>query len=262
MQISSNLPVIMMNHTQTLLHIAIVDDQAVDREKLENAVSAFFSHAADYSCDIRTCTCGEELLEAFSPGMFNLAFLDIQMEGMSGIELAKALRALDTKLLIVFLTSSREYAFDAFPVHPFDYLVKPFEQETLHALLQEVLRMTETPEPELSVRTSGGLLSVPYASICSLVTQGHAVEMHLTDGQTLTCGNTFKEISKAVSTDARFLPCNRGILVNMDHAASLADEMLRMKDGTVFPLRVRGRGAVISQFSQYMVRRMEEGGRR
>ena len=144
-----------------LLHIAIVDDLDTDREKLEKAVSAFFSCATDYSCDIKTCTGGEELLESFAPGTFDLAFLDIQMEGMSGIDLAKTLRALDTKLLIVFLTSSREYAFDAFPVHPFDYLVKPFEQRTLDALLTEVLRVIETPEPELNVRTSGGTLSVP-----------------------------------------------------------------------------------------------------
>ena len=246
----------------TPLHIAIVDDLDTDREKLEKAVSAFFSRAADYSCDIKTCTGGDELLESFAPGMFDLALLDIQMEGMSGIELAKALRALDTKLLIVFLTSSREYAFDAFPVHPFDYLVKPFAQRTLDDLLREVLRVMETPEPELNVRTSGGMLSVPYASICSLVSQGHAVEMRLTDGQTLACANTFTEISEAVSGDARFLLCNRGIVVNMDHVASLADDVLRMKDGTLFPLRVRGRSAVISQFSQYMVTRMEKGGRR
>ena len=255
------MPVAVMNHTQTLLHIAIVDDLETDREKLENAVSAFFSRAADCSCDIKTCTCGEELLGSFSPGMFDLAFLDIQMEGMSGIELAKTLRALDTKLMIVFLTSSREYAFDAFPVHPFDYLVKPFEQRTLDALLTEALRVMETPEPKLNVRTSGGTLSVPFSSICSLVSQGHAVEMRLTDGQTLACANTFTEISEAVTGDARFLLCNRGIVVNMNHVASLADDVLRMKDGTLFPLRVRGRTAIISQFSQYMVTRME-GGRR
>ena len=122
--LSIGMPVAVMNHTQTLLHIAIVDDLETDREKLEKAVSAFFSRNADVSCDIMTHASGEELLEAFSPGTFDLAFLDIQMEGMSGIELAKTLRALDTKLLMVFLTSSREYAFDAFPVHPFDYLVK------------------------------------------------------------------------------------------------------------------------------------------
>ena len=232
-----------LQRDSTPLHIAIVDDLDTDREKLENAVSAFFSRAADVSCDIMTHASGEELLEAFSPGMFDLAFLDIQMDGMSGIDLAKSLRALDTKLMIVFLTSSKEYAFDAFPVHPFDYLVKPFAQRTLDDLLREVLRVMETPEPKLNVRTSGGTLSVPFSSICSLVSQGHAVEMRLKDGQTLACANTFTEISEAVSGDTRFLPCNRGILVNMDHVASLADDVLHMKDGAVFPLRVKGRTA-------------------
>ena len=244
------------------INIAIVDDQEADRRKLSNAVNDFFSRTGSVSCEIMSYESAGEMLEAFSPGRFALAFLDIQMDGMNGIDLAASLRAEDTKLLIVFLTSSREYAFDAFPVHPFDYLVKPFEQQTLDALLTEALRVMDEPEPELDVRTSGGTLSVPYASICSLVSQGHAVEMRLTEGQTFACANTFTELSEAVLNDARFLFCNRGIVVNMDHVASLADDVLRMKDGALFPLRVRGRTAVISQFSQYMVTRMEKGGHR
>lgn len=48
------------------------------------------------------------------------------MEGTNGIETARILRRTDPDLLLVFVTSSPEYVWDAFPVHPFDYLLKPY----------------------------------------------------------------------------------------------------------------------------------------
>ena len=62
---------------------------------------------------------------------YQVVFLDICMEGTNGIETAQRLRAADPDLLIVFVTSSPEYVWDAFPVHPFDYLLKPYKEESL-----------------------------------------------------------------------------------------------------------------------------------
>ena len=69
------------------------------------------------------------LPNVYEPGHSDLVFLDICMGDVNGIELARHLRAVDEKVLIVFLTTSSEYAFDAFPIHPFDYLMKPIDPE-------------------------------------------------------------------------------------------------------------------------------------
>lgn len=104
-------------------------------------------------------------------------------------------------------------------------------------------------------------LSVPYGAICSVVSHGHNVELHLSDKMTIKSTSTFRSLSDILTKDPRFLPCNRGILVNMNHVLALDGDLLRMKDGSTFPIRVNGRGAVISQFSQFMLRVMESGGR-
>ena len=71
---------------------------------------------------------------------YQVVFLDICMEGTNGIEAAQRLRAADPDLLIVFVTSSPEYVWDAFPVHPFDYLLKPYKEEKFEQLAGELRR--------------------------------------------------------------------------------------------------------------------------
>ena len=104
------------------IRIAIVDDQAQARELLRQDLLVRVPDGASVAC----FDGGEAFLSGFTPGDDALVFLDICMEGMNGIEVAQRVRKRSARCLIVFLTSSKEYAFDAFPVHPFDYLVKPY----------------------------------------------------------------------------------------------------------------------------------------
>ena len=103
-----------------LIRIAIVDDQPEARELLRQDLLVRAPAGTSIAC----FDSSESFLSGFVPGDDSLIFLDICMKGMNGIEAAERVRKRSARCLIVFLTSSREYAFDAFPIHPFDYLVK------------------------------------------------------------------------------------------------------------------------------------------
>ena len=103
------------------LPIAIVEDQAADARRLEELLQQQLPAA-----ECTWFTCGDDFLRAAAePGLYAVVFLDICMAGTNGIETARRLRQADPEVLIVFVTSSPEYVWDAFPVHPFDYLLKP-----------------------------------------------------------------------------------------------------------------------------------------
>ena len=91
----------------------------------------------------------------------------------------------------------------------------------------------------------------------AIESRGHTVEVHLSDGQTLRSIMTFAEIEKILADDPRFLRCNRGVIVNMDQVLRLDGDVFKMRDGTIFPLRVRNRSALVSKFAQYTISRME-----
>ena len=238
--------------------IAIVDDLKMDRERLEKDVVKWYEKQ-ELEADVYVYDSGEAMLREFSKDLFQVAFLDIRMDDMTGIELAEQLRREDTNLLICFLTTSREYAFDAFPIHPFDYLIKPYKEEQLNHVLAEALRVLSGSEPEIAVKAGKAEVQVTYSQIVSVISQGHAVLFRLTDGSSVRGMLTFGETEQILTADERFLLCNRGILVNMDHVSSLNGEIFKMDDGSSFPLRTKNRPELIRQFSQYQITRMRRG---
>ncbi len=94
-----------------LIRIAIVDDQPEARELLRQDLLVRAPAGTSIAC----FDSSESFLSGFVPGDDSLIFLDICMKGMNGIEAAERVRKRSARCLIVFLTSSREYAFDAFP---------------------------------------------------------------------------------------------------------------------------------------------------
>ena len=122
-----------------LIRIAIVDDQPEARELLRQDLLVRAPAGTSIAC----FDSSESFLSGFVPGDDSLIFLDICMKGMNGIEAAERVRKRSARCLIVFLTSSREYAFDAFPIHPFDYLVKPYQTSQLEHVLSGAIRLME-----------------------------------------------------------------------------------------------------------------------
>jgi DNA-binding LytR/AlgR family response regulator len=242
------------------IRIAIVDDMSTDRSLLRKCIDSFFGEHKSDSVSIEEFVSAEDFLPKFSAGMFELVFLDICMDEMNGIELAKELRAADPHLMIVFQTTAREYAFDAFPIHPFDYLIKPCRQDEVDAVLEEALRVLDAGDPEISVSAGRTTYNVPLRSIVAIASQGHNTEICLTNKQNLSCTETFKGISSKLGDDPRFLMINRGIIVNMDHVLAPSADSMQMKDGSSYPIKVNGRAAVLSSFSQYMISKVDKRG--
>ena len=239
------------------LNIAVVDDTRLDSEKLQRNIRRWFT---ENSSNSQTVTCfrdGEALLREFEPEKFQMVFMDILMNNINGIQAAQKLRASDNKALIIFTTSSRDFAFEAFPIHPFDYIVKPCTPEKLGRVLTEAVNFLETPEPTIDVRVSRSTYTLRLRDISAVMSMDHFVDVVLSDGRSILCSMSFKEIQERL-TDSRFLLCNRGLIVNMDYVASLTRDKsaFLMNDGSTLPIRVRGRAKVINDFTQYQFSRI------
>ena len=240
-----------------MLNIAIVDDLRDDRERLKRDIEAYC--AASGACAVCKAFPSADALLSEGESDFRIAFLDICMEGLNGIELARRLRRESADMLIVFVSTSREYAFDAFPLHPFDYLIKPYAEGDLRRVLDEAMRVLDAGEAEVEIRVPHASMQVPLRQIVAVVASDHALEIVLTDGRRLRGTTTFSGLCRQLESDGRFLLLNRGGLVNMDEVLSLQQDAMRMKTGDMFPIRTRGRGELISRFTQYQIARMRRG---
>lgn len=243
------------------LNVAVVDDRKTDSEKLKSGIHRWFTENHNDSRTVKCFPDGEALLRVLKPDMFQIVFMDIIMNSMDGIQTAERLRAMDAKALLIFTTSSREYAFDAFPLHPFDYIIKPCAQEKIAHVLKDAVRFLETPDPVLNVRVSRSVYSIPLRSISAILSNDHFVDVRLSDGRCILCSMAFHEAEAGLNGDSRFMLCNRGVIINMNCVASLSREKdaFIMNDGSHYAIRVKGRAQILSDFTQYQIARMRGG---
>ena len=238
--------------------IAIVDDLREDRERLSRDLQYWFLHQRQRIEKLSVYPDGKDILAEYTEGMFDIIFLDICMDEVSGIETARQIRQADSSVMIIFLTTSREYAFDAFPLHSFDYIIKPYERERLFGVLAEAVRTLSAEEAKIMIRAPRASFEVPIGRIVAAVSEGHSVAISVENDSRIQSNMTFSEIEEELGEDPRFLLCNRGVLVNMDHVTSLKDGILHMRNGERYALRVRGRTALTAKFNQYQITRLRQ----
>ena len=95
---------------------------------------------------VAECEDGASALEALAEHQPDVAFLDIRMPGLSGLEVAAAAAEVSPRTQIVFVTAYDQYAVDAFDRGAIDYLLKPIAPERLAATVQRLQARTGHPD--------------------------------------------------------------------------------------------------------------------
>ena len=108
------------------MNVIAVDDERLALETLVDSIEKSLPEAQVYGFSNP-----EKALEFVSASGADIAFLDIKMRGMTGLELAKRLKGINGNINIVFVTGYSEYSLDAFRLYASDYLLKPATPEAV-----------------------------------------------------------------------------------------------------------------------------------
>ena len=122
-----------------IINILVAEDEQPQRLALEKMLGEHMPEAHI----VAVCEDGLAALEALQQHRIDIAFLDIRMPGVSGLEVARAAK-IETN--IVFTTAYDEYAVSAFEAGAIDYLLKPIRPERLQQAIERLRRRMETPE--------------------------------------------------------------------------------------------------------------------
>ncbi|WP_418831229.1 response regulator [Paraeggerthella sp.] len=134
------------------MNIIVVDDEPL---ALKDLIRALKRVRPD--CEPNGFATPHAALEYAQGNVVDAAFLDIEMPGMSGLALAKRLKDLRPGIRIVFATSYKQYAVDAFALHATGYLLKPAQDDDLERELTFVYESTgERPQARVIIKTFGG----------------------------------------------------------------------------------------------------------
>ena len=153
------------------MRIAIVDDDIQMCEQLRTLLNEFLGDSSEIS-DYRS---GEEFLTAWETADFDLIILDIFMDKLTGVDVARKIRERDSNVKIVFSTTSNEFASESYEVNACYYLRKPFGRDKVKVMLDrlnlaEIEKMRTVKLPD---GTSAILRNIIYVDFSS-----HRVTLH------------------------------------------------------------------------------------
>ena len=189
--------------------IAICEDETYLLEELRKKAETYLK-TRHYPAEIRTFTSGEDLLK--EQRTFDLILLDLMLPGINGLETAKRL---SSKSRIIFITSYREYAVDAFEVEAVHYLLKPVTDERLYQAMDRALNLSKQEDDRtLALIKSGSTHILPIRDILYCEVFDHRVCIHTAQGNYEYSGTLDMLEGKL---DGRFFRCHRSYLINMSH---------------------------------------------
>ena len=213
--------------------IALCDDETAELNKTEQMLRHYEERHSKTEFVIERFECADALSgrvrEAYAP---DLILMDIYMPGKLGIEAAHELRAMGNRGRIIFLTTSRDHALDAFGVEASQYLVKPISEKKLFAVLDKVLGEIEAVRRKyVLLRIDGRIQRVAVNDIVCCEAQGKSQCLYLADGTQCGLRRTMAEIYEMLAPYREFSRVGVAYIVNLEHVDSLSAREVQMDNG-------------------------------
>ena len=123
-----------------------------------------------------------EILEDYRP-VYDIIFLDVEMQHLDGMETARRIRELDSDVLLIFITNMAQYAIKGYAVGALDYVLKPVPYFAFSQQLQKAVnQLAKRTRYYLAVPADGGMRRLDAATIYYIESEGHRVHFYTEDG--------------------------------------------------------------------------------
>jgi DNA-binding LytR/AlgR family response regulator len=220
-----------------MIRTLLVDDEYPSLKILEN-----FTLKLSECEVVAKCSNAAEAIEVLGREKVDLLFLDIQMPGMTGIEM---LRKLPVKPVTIITTANHDMALDAFNLDVVDYLVKPFSFERFnHAMErakaylkykhQDASAMTEKPD-YIMVKSDYKIVKIFFKEIKYIEGLGEYVKIILDKGNFVVTLEALKNLEKMLPQE-QFIRIHKSYILNTALIRAVSGNMVSLNDGSALPI--------------------------
>lgn len=220
--------------------IALCDDEPTELEKTQKLLSDYENQHSRLDFTIRCFENADELLDSIREEEYtpDLIFMDIYMPDAGkgsypvGMDAAKRLRNGNYKGKIVFLTTSTEYALEAFDVDAVQYIVKPISEDKLFPVLNGLLTdIEEERKKYILLRSEGRLVRVSLNDVVYCEAHGKTQHLHLANGVECVVRMTMTELYEQFRQYQEFVRIGVAYIVNLEYIGSLNAKEVCMNNG-------------------------------
>ena len=217
-----------------MYNIAICDDEVIFSKMLSLTIKNILDEAQiPFNVDIYSS--GNDLLNAIDnrTDIYNLLLLDILMDGMDGMELAKILREKGNAATIVFVSSTPDFSLKGYEVGAFRYLLKPTNPEELKDILYHNYE-NSIRQKLLTIKDGNKFKQFYIDKISHFEIQGRKVAVFSVD-KTTSISSKLPIIAKQLPSN-KFIRCHQSFIINLDKVVELRYGEAIIDDGKKIPI--------------------------
>lgn len=230
-----------------MIRIAVCDDEKIYREKVIEYVKEYFNGRTE-ECAIKEYSSGHELIDDVD---IDVLLLDIEMEGLDGIEIKNILQQKNMDTRILFITSHMENMPDAFGKRVFGFLVKPLIYEEFVKKMDVVIKDWMDDNIFIICKSSEGFLNIRISDIIYIEAEGRYTKVYVQSQEHyIFVQKSFGEWKEELNNHG-FFQIHKSFLVNM-YYIKFIKQKITMVNGEQLAIGRKYRTELMEQYKEYI----------
>ena len=217
-----------------MIKVCIVEDELNQAELLRGYINKY-GNAKSTQFSITHLSDGIDLVDDYN-GQFDIILLDIQMKHLDGMVAAEKIRKIDADVIIIFITSTVQYAVQGYAVDALGYVLKPVPYTQFEQLFDKAITRVQARKQHVYVKVSvdDRQIKIDCSSIFYIESQRNNVIIHCQDNDYVTLG-PLKKFDEMLITHG-FSKCHNAYLINLSYVEAVLKEEVILTNGTTLPI--------------------------
>lgn len=212
------------------VRILICDDDLKEIDKLQQMLK-LYGEKMMIPFEVTACSAPKEITGRIQcSDQFDILFLDIYMDPLNGIDLARLVRHKNSESRIVFVSTSNLHALEAFDVNASQYLVKPVSYQKFSQVMDAILKQ-DFGEQFISLSTGSKIVKVFLRDFVYAETQRHYQEIHLSNGTAERFRINGSDLFDMFCAQQRFVHVGASYIVNLDYVVCITADTMELSGG-------------------------------
>ncbi|MGL5820107.1 MAG: LytR/AlgR family response regulator transcription factor [Sarcina sp.] len=234
-----------------MVNIAICDDEKVYSDAILDILSECAKFIS-FKTKFDVYNSSEELLEVLeeNPLKYSILFVDILMPGLTGVELSQRIKRLNENIYIIFITSTKDFIFDAYDIGALNYILKPIEKNRLEEQFLRAIKAVKKKNESFVVNKNNEIYTINIEDIIYFEVRNRVTTVEYVGG-TLDFYEKISDVEERLK-EYNFIKTHRSYIVNPEYIFKISSSTIELKDGRWIPISKLRLKSIKKEFMHYI----------
>jgi DNA-binding LytR/AlgR family response regulator len=232
------------------MRLALCEDEEVFQDVILDYLNPYIMEDRNISIDVFSS--GMELLDKYARGeRYDIVFLDVEMPGMLGVDVARSIRDIDISAILIFMTAYTQYVKDAFCINAFQCLLKPIKRDVFNEEFERAVNCLNKMKCKYSITNKDKRTIFEIKDIVCIEIHHRHLRLSTVDSSYEYTGSLGSEEKKL--SNYGFIRCHQGYLVNMRYIFQVKSDCFVLSTQKRIPISRRLKNDALSKYHRFLM---------